>query len=118
VMQVNVFSFTAAVLLGTFSILSLGFVIASVVPTARFAQPISAFVLYPMLALSGLFFPVAKLSRWLEAIASLLPTTHAVALLNGVWDGSGWSSHWLNVAALFVLFAAYTTLSTRVFRWE
>jgi len=88
------------------------------VPTARFAQPISAFVLYPMLALSGLFFPVAKLSRWLEAIAYLLPTTHAVALLQGVWDGSGWSAHWINVAALFVLFAAYTTLSTRVFRWE
>ena len=52
VMSVNVFSFTLAVLLGTFSILSLGFVIASLVPTARFAQPISAFVLYPMLALS------------------------------------------------------------------
>src|SRR6266513_1754162 len=42
VMRVNGFSFTLAVLLGTFSILSLGFVIASLVPTARFAQPISA----------------------------------------------------------------------------
>src|SRR5437016_5988382 len=101
VMQVNVFSFTLAVLLGTFSILSLGFVIASLVPTARFAQPISAVVLYPMLALSGLFYPVDRLPRWLEAIAYLLPTTHAVALLNGVWDGSGWSAHWINVAALF-----------------
>src|SRR5213596_3571118 len=118
VMSVNVFSFTLAVLLGTFSILSLGFVIASLVPTARFAQPISAFVLYPMLALSGLFFPIGRLPRWLETIAYALPTTHAVALLNGVWDGSGWSAHWINVAALFVLFAAYTTLSTRVFRWE
>src|SRR6266581_1337326 len=110
VMRVNVFSFTLAVVLGTFSILSLGFVLASIVPTARFAQPIGAAVLYPMLALSGLFFPVARLPRWLEAIAYLLPTTHAVALLNGVWDGSGWSAHWINVAALFVLFAAYTTL--------
>jgi ABC-2 type transport system permease protein len=118
VMQVNVFSFTLAVVLGTFSILSLGFVIASLVPTARFAQPISAFVLYPMLALSGLFFPVSRLPRWLESIANLLPTTHAVALLQGVWDGSGWSSHWVNVAMLLVLFMAYTALSTRVFRWE
>src|SRR5438876_7329102 len=116
--QVNVFSFTAAVLLSTFSILSLGFVIASLVPTARFAQPVGAAVLYPMLALSGLFFPVARLPRWLEAIAYLVPTTHVVALLQGVWDGSGWSAHWLNVAALLVLFAAYTALSTRVFRWE
>src|SRR5216117_1492294 len=118
VMSVNVFSFTLAVLLGTFSILSLGFVIASLVPTARFAQPISAFVLYPMLALSGLFYPVERFPRALEAFAYLFPTTHAVALLQGVWDGSGWSAHWVNVAALLVLFAAYTALSTRVFRWE
>jgi ABC-2 type transport system permease protein len=118
VMQVNVFSFTLAVVLGTFSILSLGFVLASIVPTARFAQPIGAAVLYPMLALSGLFYPVTRLPRWLEAIAYMLPTTHAVALLQGVWDGSGWSAHWVNVAALFVLFAAYTALSTKVFRWE
>src|SRR5256714_12018392 len=69
VRQVNAFSFTAAVLLGTFSILSLGFVLASLVPTARFAQPISAFVLYPMLAVSGLFFPVAVLPSVLRKLA-------------------------------------------------
>ncbi len=118
VMRVNVFSFTVAVLLSTFSILSLGFVIASLVPTARFAQPVSAAVLYPMLALSGLFYPVDRLPRAFRALANLLPTTHAVALLQGVWDGSGWGAHWVNVAALVVLFAAYTALSTRVFRWE
>ena len=118
VMRVNVFSFTVAVLLSTFSILSLGFVLASLVPTARFAQVISAAVLYPMLALSGLFYPVDRFPRALRALAYLLPTTHAVALLNGVWDGSGWGTHWVNAAALLVLFAVYTALSTRVFRWE
>jgi ABC-2 type transport system permease protein len=118
VMQVNVFSFTVAVLLSTLSILSLGFVIASVVPTARFAGLVSGAALYPMLALSGLFFPVDRLPRALKALAYLLPTTHAVALLDGVWDGSGWGAHWVDVAALLVLFAAYTALSTKVFRWE
>ena len=68
-----------------------------------------------MLALSGLFFPVDRFPRALEAVAFLLPTTHAVALLQGVWDGSGWGAHWVNVAALLVLFAAYTALSTKVF---
>lgn len=118
VMQINVLSFTAAVVLSTFSILSLGFVIASLVPTARFAQPIGAAVLYPMLAVSGLFYPVDKFPRALRAVAYLFPTTHAVALLNGVWDGSGWSAHWVNVAALLLLFLAYTAISSRVFRWE
>jgi ABC-2 type transport system permease protein len=118
VMQVNLFSFTGALLLGTLSILSLGFVIASIVPTARFAQLIGAAVLYPMLAISGLFFPVARLPAVLRSLAFLLPTTHAVSLLQGVWDGSGWAAHWVNVAMLVLLFAAFTALSTKVFRWE
>ena len=118
VMGVNVLSFTAATLLGTFSILSLGFVLASLVPTARFAQPIGAAVLYPLLAISGLFFPVDRLPRALQVVAFLFPTTHAVALLQGVWNGSGWGAHRVDVVALLVLFAAFTGLSTRVFRWE
>jgi ABC-2 type transport system permease protein len=118
VMQVNVFSFTMAVLLSTLGILSLGFVIASLVPTARFAQPIGALVLYPMLSVSGLFFPLSRLPTWLQTVAYLLPTTHAVALLQGVWDGSGWGAHWVNAAALVALFVAYSALSTKVFRWE
>jgi ABC-2 type transport system permease protein len=118
VMQVNLLSFTLAVLLSTLGILSLGFVIASLVPTARFAQPIGAVVLYPMLAVSGLFSPLSRLPVALRAFAYLLPTTHAVALLQGVWDGTGWGAHWINAAALLALFLAYSALSTRVFRWE
>jgi ABC-type multidrug transport system permease subunit len=71
-----------------------------------------------MLAVSGLFFPLSRMPAWLQAIAYLLPTTHAVALLQGVWNGSGWTGHWINALALLLLFAAYTALATRVFRWE
>ena len=56
--HVPLFSFTIALLISTWSILSIGFLIASIVPTARFAQPIGAIILYPMIALSGLFVPV------------------------------------------------------------
>jgi ABC-2 type transport system permease protein len=118
VMQVNLISFAAAVLLSTLSILSLGFVLASIVPTARFAQPISTAVLYPMLALSGLFFPLDRLPRALQIVALGLPTTHAVVLMQGIWDGSGWGAHWLSALALILLFAAFIGLATKVFRWE
>ena len=118
VMQVNVLSFTAALLLGTVSILSLGFLIASLVPTARFAQPITAVLLYPMVALSGLFFPVERLPRRCRSLAyraSDDPRRRAHARDLG---RIGWGAHWLNAAALVLLFAAFSGLSTRVFRWE
>lgn len=117
-MDVPLVSFTAALLLSTVSILSLGFIIAAIVPTARFAQPISAAVLYPMVALSGLFFPIARLPRGFRLLALGLPTTHAVALMQGVWDGSGWAGHWMNAVALVVLCGAYSALSAKIFRWE
>ncbi len=117
-LQVNLVSFTAAVLLGTLSILSLGFIIASIVPTARFAQPIGAALLYPMVAISGLFFPLDRAPTAVRMIASVLPTTHAVALMQGVWDGSGWLAHLGDVGALLAIAVVGVAISTRVFRWE
>ena len=89
--RVPLVSFTLALLFSTVSILSLGFLIASVVPTARFAQPIGTLILYPMLGLSGLFVPVESLPPMLQAVARVLPLTYAVSLLRGIWHGEGWS---------------------------
>ncbi|MGI9628133.1 MAG: ABC transporter permease [Longimicrobiales bacterium] len=117
-MAVGLVSFTLAVLLSTLSILSLGFIIASVVPTARFAQPISGALLYPMVAFSGLFFPLQVLPVPLRIVANALPTTHAAALMEGIWDGAGWGAHTGSVLALVVIGGVCTLVSTKVFRWE
>jgi ABC-2 type transport system permease protein len=111
-------SFTLALLFATVSILSLGFVIASVVPTARFAQPIGTVVLYPMLGLSGLFVPIESLPPMLQTAARVLPFTYAVSLLRGIWQGDAWSSHLTDVAMLTLMFVVCTVLSAKVFRWE
>jgi len=112
------FSFTLALLISTWSILSIGFLIASIVPTARFAQPIGAIILYPMIAVSGLFVRVDSLPPVLHAVTRVLPLTYAVPLLQGIWNGDAWSTYVGDVAALAVLFAVCTALSARVFRWE
>ncbi|HKR25937.1 MAG TPA: ABC transporter permease [Acidobacteriaceae bacterium] len=116
--HVPVFSFGVALLISTWSILSLGFLLASLVPTARFAQPISAAILYPMLGLCGLFVPLAALPPQLHAVARAIPLTYAVSLLEGIWKGDGWLAHAGDVAALVAIFAVCTALSSRVFRWE
>ena len=111
-------SYGAALLLSTWSTLSVGFVIASLVPTARFAQPITAVVLYPMIALSGLFFPIDILPAPLEFVARVLPLTYAVSLLDGIWRGEPWLAHVSDVTALLVIFVVFTAISSRAFRWE
>jgi ABC-2 type transport system permease protein len=116
--HVPLFSFTIALLISTWSILSIGFLIASIVPTARFAQPIGAFLMYPMVALSGLFVPVQSLPPALRTVARVLPLTYAVSLMEGIWKGETWSAHIADVAALVLLFIFCTALSSKVFRWE
>ena len=115
---VPVIAFTIALLISTASILSVGFVIASIVPTARFAQPIGAVILYPMLGLSGLFFPVTSLPPALQTVARVLPMTYAVSLLQGIWKGEAWSAHLGDVGALAVACLVCTALSAKLFRWE
>lgn len=111
-------SFTIALLISTWSILSIGFLIASVVPTARFSQPIGALILYPMVGLSGLFVAVESLPPKLQIVARILPLTYAVSLLEGIWKGDAWSAHVRDVTALILGFIVCTALSAKVFRWE
>ena len=115
---VPIVSFTLGLLFCTVSIISLGFLIASVVPTARFAQPIGTAIIYPMLGISGLFVPLESLPPALRAMAHLLPFTYSVSLLRGIWHGEGWVHHAGDVAVLMLIFVACVAVSTKVFRWE
>src|SRR5262245_47383492 len=103
--RIPVFDFTIALLISTWSVLSIGFLIASIVPTARFAQPIGAAILYPMIGLCGLFVPVQSMTPTLQVVARVLPLTYAVSLLEGIWKGEAWSTHMGDVAAMVVVFA-------------
>lgn len=115
---VPIASFTLALLVSTLSIVSLGFLIASVVPTARFAQPIGTLIVYPMLGLSGLFVPVESMPPAGQIVSRALPFTYAVSLLRGIWHGEGWSGHLGDLAALGVMFVVFIAVSSKVFRWE
>lgn len=116
--NVNLLSFSFAILLSMLSILSIGFVIASIVPTARFAQPVGSLTLYPMLAVSGLFFPLSALPPSLEMLANCLPLTHAVSLLQGIWSGGCPLDFGLNVGVLVFYMVVCTFISGKIFRWE
>jgi ABC-2 type transport system permease protein len=116
--DIPVIGFTIALLFSTWSILSIGFVIASVVPTARFSQPVASFIMYPMIMCSGLFVPIASLPHALQGPARVMPLTFAVSLLEGIWKGDAWAAHAGDVAGLMLVFAVCTAVSAKVFRWE
>jgi ABC-2 type transport system permease protein len=111
-------AFTAATAVSTLSILSLGFVLAGVAPTARFAQPIGTIVLYPMVGFSGLFVPVNQMPIPLQLLAHVTPGTYAVSLMRAAWRHESLQSHAGDLLGLAVIAIVCTVLAVKVFRWE
>ena len=117
-MDAPLLSFALALAIATISLMSMGFLIASVVPSARFAQPLGSLILYPMVAISGLFAPLDMLPPMGQMVAKSLPLTYAVSLLRGIWVNEPWSAHTTDVAALAGFFVLFSVIASRVFRWE
>jgi ABC-2 type transport system permease protein len=117
-LEAHVGGFVAAVAITTVAILTMGFVVASIVPTARFAQLIGSLVFYPMLAISGMLVPLSTMPRSWARIGAVLPMTHAVALLRGAWAGESWLAMTPHLGVLALTIAVCLVLTSRVFRWE
>jgi ABC-2 type transport system permease protein len=117
-LHAHVPGFALAVAVTTVTILCMGFVVASWVGTARFAQLIGSVVFYPMLVISGMFVPLSSMPQPLAVLGNVLPMSHAVALLRGAWVGASWLVLLPHLGALALTTAICLALTTRVFRWE
>jgi ABC-2 type transport system permease protein len=113
---VPILDFALALLLCTVSVLSIGFIIASVVPTARFAQPLASLIFYPLMALA--LAPIDALPPGLQVVTRLTPFFYSASLLRGLLRGDGWVAHASDVLGLAIIVLACTAISSRVFRWE
>jgi ABC-2 type transport system permease protein len=96
----------------------LGFVLGSILPTARTAQAVAMALFYPMMFLSGAAMPKEILPMTIKRVAGFLPLTHVVDLLRGLWLGEPWSRHLTEVAVLAGLFVICVAVSLKTFRWE
>src|ERR1044072_8666974 len=117
-LHAHVAGFALAVAVTTVAILCMGFVVASWVGTARFAQVTGSAVFYPMLGGSGVFVPLDSMPPPVAVVGGVLPMSHAVALLRGAWIGASWLTLLPHLGALALTIAICLALTTRVFRWE
>jgi ABC-2 type transport system permease protein len=105
-----------AVVISGLSFLSIGFVLASLAPTATAAQAIGMALYFPMLFLSGAALPRQLLPQGLVDFSQFLPLTHVVNLIQDLWYGNGWNMTALLVLVGMTVLAVF--ISFRSFRWE
>ena len=107
------------VVLGSVAFLALGYVIASFASTEDAANGMTSVVQFPMMFLSGIFFPIQAMPDALQAVARIVPLTYLADALRQVMVG-GVPFATLGVCAavltgwLVVCFA----IASRKFRWQ
>lgn len=85
----------------------MGLVMTSLSPSYDFFMYYFTLAVTPMMLMSGVFFPVEQLPLWLQAVAQVLPLTHAVMLVRPLMAGEVPASAALHVLVL----VGYTVVS-------
>jgi len=84
VIQGSILLVFALLLLGVFSFVGLGIVITSFTKDQETAQMLMMTLMFPMMFLSGVFFPVQQMPWYMQDIAKFLPLTYASDALRKV----------------------------------
>jgi ABC-2 type transport system permease protein len=113
--------FVAAVpmLLGVAAFVGIGFLLTSAARTSESARGLSSFVAFPMMFLSGVFFPITTLPSWLQTVVHVLPLTWLTDALHRVMnDGVGLSEIALDCLVLAGWAVVTFAVATWRFRWD
>ena len=94
----------------------LGLIMTALAKSYDFFMYWFTLALTPMMLLSGVFYPIANMPGWLQAIASALPLAHAVALGRPLLLGRWPEEPLLNIAVLAAYGVIGFLIALRLFR--
>jgi ABC-2 type transport system permease protein len=107
----------ALLLLGVFSFVGLGIVITSFTKDQETAQMLMMTIMFPMMFLSGIFFPIQQMPWFMQDISKVLPLTYASDALRKVMVlGADIPAISTEIIILLVFGAVMTAIAVPVFR--
>ena len=107
------------VILGAVTFLSIGYVIASYARTEDTANSLASVVQFPLMFLSGIFFPIDFMPEWLRPVASVMPLTYLGDALRQVMvGGAAYAPLGVDVLVLGGWLVVSFLISARFFRWQ
>lgn len=117
--QGSILAVLGLVVLGAIAFISLGYLIAAISKTVDAANGITSAVNFPMMFLSGIFFPLAALPTFLAPFVRALPLTYLGDALHQVMTGGTPAfPMWVNLAVLAGWTLVCSLLAIRLFKWE
>ena len=115
----NIAAIGGLAVLGAVAFTSLGYVIASFAATEDAANGMTGAVQFPLMFLSGTFWPIAIMPAPLQAVALVLPLTYLSDAMRQVMvNGAALFPLWLCVAVLVGWTVICFGIASRFFRWQ
>jgi ABC-2 type transport system permease protein len=107
------------VVLGALTFIALGYVIAAFARTEETASATTSVLQFPLMFLSGIFFPFALMPPVLQAIGALMPLTYLGDALRQVMvGGAAFVPLPVDIAVLTGWLVVCLGISARFFRWQ
>jgi ABC-2 type transport system permease protein len=97
---------------------SLGMLVGTVTKNPETAGVIGNIVTFPMMFLSGTFFPISIMPQYLQSIAHVLPLFYIIEGLNNVMVYANYSGAVIDLAVVAVITAVIFILAVRLFKWR
>ena len=115
----SVWALALTVALGALAMLAVGFVIGSFAPSQEVAQSLTFLIGFPMIFLSGSYFPVSSAPAFLTPLIEAMPLSYLNDALRAIMtNGAGLATVQTDLLVLSAWLVVALILSIRAFRWE
>ncbi len=109
---------TPFLIIGPMLFASLGMLVGTVTKNPETAGVIGNIVTFPMMFLSGTFFPIAFMPEYLQSIAHVLPLFYVVEGLNNVMVFQNYSAAVFDIAVVAIITVVIFILAVKLFKWR
>lgn len=115
----NLLALTAFLTFGIVMVLGIGLAIGGWAKNERQAAPLGNIVVFPMMFLTGVFFPRFLMPEWLQNISTYMPLTPVIDGARMILtEGKGLLDLGPQLAIMAVWMVVIYAIAFRVFRWE
>ena len=109
----------AMIILVSTCMLSIGAAVAAIARNVESAAGMANLITFPMMFLSGVFFPIDSMPDWMRPIMAVMPLRYGVdALREPMLYGHGVGSIWPDALILVAVATVALVIAVRFFRWD
>jgi ABC-2 type transport system permease protein len=105
-------------ILGPMFFASLGMLVGTISKSTETASVVGNIITFPMMFLSGTFFPISLMPTYLQYLAHVLPLFYIIDGLNGVMIYNNYAQATIDLIVVSIITIVAFAAAARIFKWR